>query len=446
MIIVLSHVKHRGLVQVLLLIVACIAWSTASLYSQQPLAQVILRPMLDPRPDTATFELWLKKLDPQWDYVANGTFRMEIPEMSVTGGISAVTHIFEYEPGSSGLTPLGGYVPANVQTYHISTEIINQRMSVMTLNPDSVFDCVTVRNVGDSILIGRFLLATRDGSFFADTVAFITDTRQLTVAFKIDHDSVTGVGTTRNVWYQRHDNVPFGSNAEFISEPPPPDLCNGVFDFKGTYLGDLLVALGFDVTDEHCFFGYWIERALVDQNDPTNLAFQLLPPLHYNANVSLRSCRCLRPQSRSGYLDTVQYRREQYAYRLMGEFQPYYGGDTIPIDTIFIRIPNAVLSNAVLLENPFQDKAVVSFNCDDRLILTGSVFDLGGRLIAHLVDEQGVPIINKPYPKGVGYRAIFNATAMASQGLYNIILVGIPVSDDSIEQQSRVVLKGQLIR
>lgn len=420
--------------------------SPISLLGQGASAQVILHPLLDPRPDTSSFEIWLKKLDTRWDFVANGTFRMEVPGLNLTGGINPAQHSFDYENGTSQVGPLGAYTPVNSNVYHLLPEVFNERMSVMMLCPDSVGDCVRILNVGDSLLLGRFILGTRDGSFLSDTVTFLPDDRQLAMAFKIDHDSVTGVGTTRNVWYSKNDNVPFGTSVEFITYPPPPDSCNAVFDYRGNYNGDLTVDLGFDVDDEHCYKGYWMERALVDPRDPATLNFQRLPRIDYNVDITLRSCRCQRPQSRNGYRDTVQYRREQYAYRLMGEYQPYYTGDTVAIDTIFVRIPNAIISNAVLLENPFSNGTTVRFNCDDRVILTGSVYDVGGRLVANLVDETGTPIINRDYPKGVAYRAYFRASAMASQGLYNIVLVAVPVNDASIAEQSRVVLKGQLLR
>lgn len=415
--------------------------------AQSTLAHVILRPVIDPRPDTTTFEIWIKKLDPQWEFVANGTFRIEVPSLTLTGGIDPAVHTIDYEVGSSQLVPVGDYGSANSSVYHQESEMFNQRLSVMVLCPDSVGDCVRMQNVGDSLLIGRYTLATKDGSFLSDTVVFVSDRRQLAMSFKIDNDSVTGVGNTRNVWYLRHDNVPFDSTAiQFITEPLPPDLCNAIFDFHGAYLGDLLVDLGFDVSDEHCYKGYWIERSLVDRRDIATLNFVPIARMNFNVDVSLKSCRCLQPQSRKGYIDTVLYRREQYAYRLMGVLQSYYGGDTVAIDTIFVRIPNAIISNAVLLENPFSNATTVKFNCDDRVRLTGSVYDLGGRLIANLLDESGAPIIDKEYQKGIAYRALFKASAIASQGLYNIVIVAIPINDTSMAEQSRVVLKAQLIR
>ena len=83
---------------------------------------------------------------------------------------------------------------------------------------------------------------------------------------------------------------------------------------------------------------------------------------------------------------------------------------------------------------------------DDRLRLTAKVYDVGGRQIGVLEDENGVKIENVEYPMGIDYRIYFRAPDIASQGLYNIILVGIPIEDTSIEEGSRVIIKAQLLR
>jgi hypothetical protein len=130
----------------------------------------------------------------------------------------------------------------------------------------------------------------------------------------------------------------------------------------------------------------------------------------------------------------------------MGVLRPEYGGDTVAIDTVFINIGLPIISNAVLLENPFTTSTTVQFNVDDRLVLTGEVFDLGGRRIATLLDPDGNPIRDVVYERGQRYRARFDASTIASQGLVNIVLVGVPIDEASGVEQSRVVLKGQIIK
>jgi hypothetical protein len=130
----------------------------------------------------------------------------------------------------------------------------------------------------------------------------------------------------------------------------------------------------------------------------------------------------------------------------MGLRRPEYGGDTIAIDTVVIRIGTPIISNAVLLENPFASTTTVQFNVDDRLELTAEAYDVGGRRIATLVDPDGNPIRNVVYERGQRYRARLDASSVAAQGLVNIVLVGVPVDEKSGLEQSRVILKGQILR
>lgn len=420
---------------------------TISTYAQQDtLASVVLRSVLDPRPESALVEFWIMKRSSAWQHVATATLRVDVPAMQSAGGLDSSRHTYTYEPGTSQLAPLGPYQQSGRTSYHIQTDIIDGYASVMIVCPDSVDQCIRLLSVGDSLCIGRFRLATRDGSQISDTLAYATDKRLLALSYKRPSDSVTTTAIGSHVWYLRHDNVPMGSYVVFTTSDPPRDSCTAQFTLRGEYAGNLQVQLGFDVTDEHCYYGYWFERALVDRRDPTVFAFAARPLLSYTQEPSLLSCQCLTPQTRNGYLDPVEYRREQYAYRLMGLRRPEYGGDTIAIDTVVVRIGTPIISNAVLLENPFAAATTVQFNVDDRLVLTAEAYDVGGRLIATLTDPDGNPIRDVVYERGQRYRARLDVSSVAAQGLVNIVLVGVPIDVKSGLEQSRVILKGQLLR
>lgn len=431
-----------------LIIALVMWWCGAPLLRAQSdtLAVVQLRTVLDPRPESALVEFWVVKRSASWQFLATSTLRIDVPQLRTRGGLDSNRHVFAYEPGTSQISPLGAYQVGPRTAYHLQPDIIDGVASVMLTCPDSVDQCMRVLNVGDSLCIGRFRLATRDGSIIPDTLEFVSDQRQLALSYKRTTDSVTVTSIGSHVWYVRHDNVPMGSYVAYRSSEPPVDSCNAVFALRGVYAGNLRVRLGFDVSDEHCYYGYWFERALVDRRDPTTLAFAARPLLAYTQDASLLSCQCLVPQTRDGYLDVVEYRREQYAYRLMGLRRAEYGGDTVAIDTVFINIGLPIISNAVLLENPFPTSTTVQFNVDDRLVLTGEVYDLGGRRIATLRDPDGNDIRDVTYERGQRYRATFDASSIAAQGLVNIVLVGTPVDETAGVEQSRVVLKGQILR
>ena len=442
-----SHDNHRLVGFIAVIIVA--AWCSCgpALYAQSDtLAIVQLRSVLDPRPESALVEFWITKRSAAWEHVATSTLRIEAPALRGRGGLDSTRFTLTFEPGTSQLAPLGPYQQGLRTSYHLQTDIADGAASVMMICPDSVDQCTRVLRVGDSLCVGRFKLTSRDGSVAPDTLAFVDDQRLLALSYKRSTDSMTTTAIGTHLWYLRHDNVPMGSFAAYRSTEPPRDSCNALFALRGVYAGNLRVRLGFDVSDEHCYYGYWFERALVDRRAPAALAFTLRPQLSFPQDPSLLSCQCLAPQTRDGYIDVVDYRREQYAYRLMGVLRPEYGGDTVAIDTVFINIGLPIISNAVLLENPFTTSTIVQFNVDDRLMLTGEVFDLGGRRIATLLDPDGNPIRDVVYERGQRHRARFDASTIASQGLVNIVLVGVPIDEASGVEQSRVVLKGQIIK
>ena len=408
-----------------------------------PDARAILEPVLDPLYTRLTFDLKMRRLSDRWEYWANTTLRIESTDLAPTGGWNPAIHTLTFVLDSSDL-PLVPYTPGSMLGYYVDAQIVGGDIIVNVIGPDSVTEAVSMLNP-DSIRIGRFEVTSNDASYVPEILAFTTPlTYYQANAFKIDHDSVTGNGSERNVWFLKNDNPPL--ETDYVQLAPPPDICDAHFNFYGSYVGDLTVMLGFDVDDEHCYEGYIIERALVDRRDINTLNFVGRPQLVYTAEPRLLSCLCLVPQVHDSLFDVVDYRREMYAYRLIGKHLPFYGDTLEYIDTIFIRIPNAIISNARILENPFTDQTTIRFNIDDRLKLTARVYDLGGRLVGTLETAEGVPVVDMEYPIGIDYRIIFKAPDIASQGLYNIVLVATPMNDMSITEQSRVVIKAQMLR
>ena len=427
-----------------LLAVCCLVLAVSTVRAQDPTPDVrhVVQPVLDPQIQSASFDLVVKRLTDRWELWANATFRIECTDLEPAGYDPAI-HTITFDPTNSDLN-LVPYTQPAMDGYFVDAQFVNGDIVVNVIGPDSVPEAHPMI-LPDTMTIGRFIITSNDGSYVPEAYTFAApyDFYQAG-AFKIDHDSVTGVGADRNVWFVKHDNPPL--IIEYEELPPPPDICDAQFNFYGSYIGDLTVTLGFTVDDEHCYEGFFMERALVNQAAPDNLDFQGRPQLTYLNEPRLLSCLCLTPQVHDPFFDDVEYRRELYAYRLIGKRLPFYGDTNEIIDTIFIRIPNAIISNARILENPFRDRTTIRFNVDDRLRLTARVYDVGGRQIGTLEDENGVKIENVEYPMGIDYRIYFRAPDIASQGLYNIILVGVPIEDTSIEEGSRVIIKAQLLR
>lgn len=408
-----------------------------------PDARAVVQPVLDPLYTRLTFDLYVRRLTDRWTYWANTTLRIESSTLAPTGGFNPAVHTLTFISDSSDL-PLVPYNPGSMNGYFVDYQFVGGDIVVNIIGPDSVDDAIALVNL-DSIRIGRFEVTSSDGSYVPENLAFAAPlTYYQANAFKIDHDSVTGLGTDRNVWFAKNDNPPL--ETVYQETAPPPDICKAGFNFYGRYVGDLNVMLGFDVNDEHCYEGFIIERALVDRRDPNNLVFQGRQKLTFFDEPRLLSCLCLVPQVHDSLFDGVEFRRQQYAYRLIGKRLPFYGDSLEIIDTIFIRIPNAILSNARILENPFKNQTTVGFNVDERVRLTARAYDIGGQIIGTLKTQDGNPVEDMEFAFGINYRIVFNTPDIASQGLINIVLIAFPINDNSIEEQSRVIIKAQLLK
>lgn len=430
--------------KLLLLCLVLLCISAPSTTHAQTDGRVVVRPLLDPTYDQFTFDLVIKRTSQRWIFFANTTIRLESVDLAPTGGFNPAVHSLRFIPDSSDLNLVPYSAPA-MNGYYVDYGFVNGDIVVHVLGPDSVANAHSMPLTLDSIRVGRFVIKSNDGTYVPEQLAMVRplDYYQAT-AFKIDHDSVTGTGPERNQWFNKHDNPPLVM--EYDELPPPPDTCGAKFNFYGQYIGDMSVQLGFTVSDEHCYLGFIIERALVNRAQPGTLDFAGRAQLTYLNEPRLKSCLCLDPQVHDSLFDQVEFRRETYAYRLIGQRLPFYGDTLEIIDTIFIQVPNAIISNARILENPFKNQTRVRFNADDRLFLTAKVFDIGGRQIGILENEKGQPVENMEYPLGIGYEVIFKAPDIASQGLYNILLVAQPYNDESITDGSRVIIKAQLLR
>jgi hypothetical protein len=82
---------------------------------------------------------------------------------------------------------------------------------------------------------------------------------------------------------------------------------------------------------------------------------------------------------------------------------------------------------------------------EDDVYLTVSSYDVLGKKIKDLIDPGTGKVLDKMFIKKGKHSTVFQAPELASQGLYNIVLLAYPIKDPSIEF-SRAVVKVQLIR
>jgi len=436
-------VQCHGNVRAVIAAVVAMMCSGFIAFSQVEHATVSVIPVEDPRLDRIVFDLELIRSSDNWELWGNGTFRLTNPTLDATGGLDSSRFTIAYVPQSSTL-PIVGYNADALSGYVVQCDLQNGRLNISILGPDASSDCYRIQQKNVPRKLGQFVLQRNDGGQLLGDLQWVAPMEYYQAnAFKIDHDSVTGEGAQRNTWYNTDDNVPLVTR---YVRRPRGDSCDRllVTSFTGAYIGDLAVSLQFDTECEINVDGFFIERALVLNGDFANLEFAGREQLDHLNNATLRSCVCKDGRTYANLLDGVEFRRELYAYRLAS--RETGTGIVTFHDTIFVRIPSPIISNARLLQNPFRDQTTVEFNIDDRVWLTAAVYDLGGRFLSRLLAADGTEIVNKEYPKGSSYTATFLSPEVAAAGLYNIVLIAIPVDDLAIEQLSRVVLKAQLLR
>ncbi len=429
----------------LVAIALCASFITSVAQDTTVQANIVITNQYDPRLDYLVFDVEVRRVSDDWSLWSNATVRLWANDGMGLLQLDSTQYSIAYIPGSSVL-PIAPYASAGMQAFAIDPQLDTSFVSIAFHGPDSSGSAYLLPLRDSLYKLGRFEIRRLDGNL-APSFLSIVDFRNYRYqanAFKMDHDSVTGAGAEREVWFQRHDNVEMLTTYSFTQRGAPCTTLV-VTEFTGDYVGDLKVRLRFIAECELFTAGFFFERAIVSSADTNTLVFEPLPLLTYTSNPALVACStCVSSTIYENFIDDVLYRRTLYAYRIASVRQT--SGEVTYHDTIYVRVPNAIISNAALLENPFKDRATVQFNIDDRLFLTAAAYDLGGRLIKHLTDENGKEIVNLEYPQGFKYTAKFEAPEAASQGLYNIVFLAIPVNDRTIENLSRVVIKGQLLR
>lgn len=427
------------------MLLLCVSAITAVAQSATVQANIVVTTQFDPRVDYLVFDVEVTRVSEDWLLWSNATLRLLANDATGVVTLDSTLYSIAYVPATSVL-PIVPYTPGAMAGFAIDPQLDTSFISIAVHGPDSASSAFIMPQTNNPYRIGRFEIHRLDGTPAPSFVSIVLSRgeRYQAHAFKMDHDSVTGTAAEREVWYQNHDNVEMLTAYSYTQRGAPCTELK-VTEFTGDYIGDLKISLRFVAECELFTEGFFFERAIVQDANPTVLAFQPLPLLTYLTNPALIACStCVAPTVYANFIDPVLYRRTLYAYRIASVKK--ITGEIVYHDTVFVRIPNSVISNAAILENPFKDRTAVQFNVDDRLKLTAAAYDLGGRLLRYLTDENGNEIINLEYAQGVKFLAKFDASDIASQGLYNIILIATPIDDLSIEQLSRVVLKAQLLR
>ena len=434
---------RRSTVIVLLLMVA--AMSPLCLWAQEVDATIDVRYVEDGRDDRITFDVVLTRRSAVWTHWANATVRIDAVELRQTGGLVPGLHTIELLPGTSDL-PLVQYAPGSMQGYACTAEIVQGRLRIAIVGPDSTGQAVVLDETNPVIRLGRFVLASTDGSALTTELAMAEPHHLMqSNAAKLVQDSVTKASARDIAWYHRHDNVELRTRYNVVHSTAPDCDTTSISAFDGWYRGDRVVELAFTSACEQHLAGFIIERALVDRRQPERLQFSPRTNLDYGSNDELAACgSCPNGWTRAGLRDPIDYRRERYAYRLIGVHAET--GERVIYDTAFLQIPGAIIRNAAVIQNPFRQRVDITFDVEDRMRIDAVVYDVRGGRLGALLDASGQPMVNYVVPPGQNLRGFYEVGEVSSQGLINIVLIGYPLDERSADEVSRIVLKAQYLR
>lgn len=434
---------HRSFVIICLLLVAFV--SPLRVWTQDVDATIDVRYVEDGRDDRITFDVVLTRRSTMWSHWANATLRIEAVELRQTGGLVPGRHTIELLPGTSDL-PLVPYVPGAMQGYACVAEIVQGRLRITFMGPDSVGQSIVLDETNATIRLGRFVLASIDGSALSTGLVVAEPQRLLqSNASKLMQDSTSEVSGRDVVWYTLHDNVELRTRYSVVHSTAPGCDTTSIAGFDGQYRGDRIVELAFTTECEQHVAGFIIERALIDRRQPERLVFSARANLDYGSNDELAGCdSCPNGWTRTGLRDPVDYRRERYAYRLLGVQAET--GERIIYDTAIVQIPGASIRNAAVVQNPFRQRVDITFDVEDRMRIDALVYDLRGGRLGAVLDAFGQPMVNYVVPPGQNLSGFYEFGEVSSQGLINIVLIGYPMDERSTDEVSRIVLKAQHLR
>jgi hypothetical protein len=333
-----------------------------------------------------------------------------------------------------------------MQGYACVAEIVQGRLRIAFMGPDSVGQSIVLDETNPTIRLGRFVLASIDGSALSTGLVMAEPQRLLqSNASKLVQDSTSEESGRDVVWYKLHDNVELRTRYSVVHSTAPGCDTTSITGFDGRYRGDRIVELAFTSECEQHVAGFIIERALIDRRQPERLAFSARANLDYGSNDELAGCgSCPNGWTRTGLRDPIDYRREQYAYRLLGVHAET--GERVIYDTAIVQIPGASIRNAAVVQNPFRQRVDITFDVDDRMRIDALVYDLRGGRLGTLLDPSGQPMVNYVVPPGQNLSGFYEFGEVSSQGLINIVLIGYPMDERSTDEMSRIVLKAQHLR
>lgn len=434
-------------------------------YSRDTLAIVSARDFELVAPDSLEFDLYLTKNTENWTAFANATLQLAFLDTLIK--IDSTDLVFEHILNTSELpifTPVGNQLPTD--RYLIEPKIFKGRFSITIIGPEKYDDCMKL-TLGQSMKLGRFSIKSLSGKKLPTYLTWLQPKEWYqALAYKRNQDSLIAGNTP---FFYGNDNIGMddGKDITFLLNiDKNPTESFSFKDFWVVYTGQMIDSLGWSTNLEMDVNGYFVKRGVrtsIFEVEYTDLVrtWVASDPKYNPGYVS-------KGYSKTGHVynpffDTVDYRGGEYCYSLWANMNRKDGSS---FDTLLaqkcVYVPNAVISKANPLGNPFTHSTKVNLHLDDDCYVDGFVVDEVGKFVTTLnfngqpmsnlfMKKSPIPIkpekdqILEPEDERGGYDIEFIASSVASQGLYNVVFIAYPISDKNVEV-SKAVVKLQLVK
>lgn len=434
------------------------------IYSQDVIATVSARNFLSVG-DTLFFDLYLQKNTENWTAFANTTLQLEFLD---TTQVDSTEYIFTYIDQTSDLPNIGITAGNQLPTdeYLIEPKIFEGRFSLTIVGPENYDKCLQF-NLNDEKSLGKFAIISTNGKPLPLYLKWKEPYNWYqALAYKTDRDSLLNGSIP---FYYANDNIEMDDGKQFtfqLNIDQNPQERFSFQDFWVVYTGQMIDSLGWSTKLEKDVNGYFVRRGVrtsifeVEYSDVIGTWVASDPKFNpgYISKGYSKTGHIYNP-----FYDTVEYRGGEYCYSLWANMNRT---DGTSFDTILaqrcVTVPNAVISKANPLTNPFSYSTIVNLHLDDDCYVDGFVVDEIGKFVTTL-EFNGQPM-NKLFMKKSklpvklepgqtpttddergGYHIDFTASSIASQGLYNVIFIAYPINDKNIEI-SKAVVKLQLVK
>ena len=396
-------------------------------------------------PDTLMLEFHVSRIDDSFlTNWANSTFMVRFDDVVDYANIGVEEH-----PDQTGI-PYNDPLESAFGNYTARIDVTDDRIAFGYLGPFTYDSTLFIPLDADTtVTVGRYYVYTKDGTKFPrgsweeeDGVRFLW-ARPVEYyqdfAFKTDIpiDSLTVAG-----WFLEDDNVPaVGKNFSRVlfknDSSWRPEMILEYFTAR--YASNLKVVLDWRTRSEAFNKGFILRRGLMpfNQNDPevVNYDTEVADYRNLQHAEALTGLGTRFPGKTYRYrFDTVSFRNYVYCYELLYQDD---SDNIISLAKACVNVPNAVLTYLQANPNPASKVAQVEFTVDDDVYLTAGVYDLLGRRIISIYEDEFVKIGTHTFN--------IDLPANLASGMYDIIMIAIPINDQSVEK-STGVFKLQVIR